>query len=113
MRRGEIYWAELAPRPGSEQTGRRPVVLVSRDALNRLAAWRSVNVVPLSTSKRRAGPTAVALSRGTAGLAEDSLALCHQVTTIDRSKLSALIGMLPPAELARLEQGLKLALELD
>ena len=115
MRRGEVYWAELAPRSGSEQSGRRPVVLVSRDALNRLAAWRSVNVVPLSTSARQArcGPTTVAVARGTAGLAQDSLILCHQVTTLDRSKLTALIGVLPPGELARLDQALKLALELD
>ena len=29
MRRGEIYWADLEPRSGSEQRGRRPVVVVS------------------------------------------------------------------------------------
>ena len=113
MRRGEIYWADLDPRSGAEQTGRRPVVLVSRDALNRIPAWRSVNVVPLSTTKRRPGPTMVAFRAGTAGLPQESLALCHQVTTLDRGKLRALIGTLPAPELARLDSALKLALELD
>ena len=107
MRRGEIYWADLDPRSGAEQTGIRPVVLVSRDA------WRSVNVVPLSTTKRRPGPTMVAFRAGTAGLPQESLALCHQVTTLDRGKLQALIGTLPAPELARLDSALKLALELD
>ena len=31
MKRGDVYWADLAPRSGSEQTGRRPVILVSSD----------------------------------------------------------------------------------
>src|SRR5580658_697712 len=31
MKRGEVYWADLVPRSGSEQTGRRPVILVSHD----------------------------------------------------------------------------------
>lgn len=26
MKRGEVYWADLAPRSGSEQQGRRPVI---------------------------------------------------------------------------------------
>ena len=34
MRRGEVYWAELAPRSGSEQMGRRPVIILSDDAFN-------------------------------------------------------------------------------
>jgi len=29
VKRGEVYWAELAPRFGSEQSGRRPVMVVS------------------------------------------------------------------------------------
>lgn len=33
MKRGEVYWADLAPRSGSEQRGRRPVVVISHDAL--------------------------------------------------------------------------------
>jgi mRNA interferase MazF len=49
MKRGEVYWALLAPRSGSEQTGRRPVIVVSNDGFNQTPAWRSVIVVPVST----------------------------------------------------------------
>jgi mRNA interferase MazF len=34
MKRGEIYDARLEPVEGSEQGGTRPVVIVSRDAIN-------------------------------------------------------------------------------
>ncbi len=34
MKRGEVYWAELTPRSGSEQQGRRPVVVISHDVFN-------------------------------------------------------------------------------
>ncbi|MEW6277571.1 MAG: type II toxin-antitoxin system PemK/MazF family toxin [Candidatus Eremiobacterota bacterium] len=115
MLRGEIYWALLEPRSGSEQRGRRPVVIVSRDALNQVAAWRSINVVPLSTSFRQArrGLTTLLLAAGVGGLAQDSVALCHQVTTLDRAKLADRIGQLPPEQMARLNEALRLALELD
>jgi mRNA interferase MazF len=88
MKRGEVYWADLAPRSGSEQRGRRPVVVISHDAFNQTPGWRSIIVVPLSTSVAQAGrgPSAVWLSQGAAGLSQDSVALCHQVTTIITEK---------------------------
>ena len=66
MKRGEIYWADLAPRSGSEQQGNRPVIVISHDAFNEVPSWRSVIVVPVSTSasQARRGPTAVLLERG-------------------------------------------------
>jgi mRNA interferase MazF len=64
MKRGEVYWADLAPRSGSEQQGRRPVIVISHDAFNQTQKWRSIIVVPLSTSVGQAGrgPSAVLLS---------------------------------------------------
>ncbi|MBI2893761.1 MAG: type II toxin-antitoxin system PemK/MazF family toxin [Deltaproteobacteria bacterium] len=114
MIRGEVWWADLAPRSGSEQRGRRPVVVVSHDAFNRAAGWRSVIVVPVSTSSRQAkrGPTAVALPRGAGGLARESVALCHQVTTLDRAKLWRHVGTLPTGSLEAIAHGLKAALDL-
>jgi mRNA interferase MazF len=112
MKRGEVWWAELFPRSGSEQSGRRPVVVVSHDGFNAIPAWRSVIVVPLSTSdaQARRGPTAIGVPRGTAGLSRSSVAVCHQVTTIDRSKLTRHVGTLPAEVLAEIEFGLKAAL---
>lgn len=112
MKRGDVAWADLAPRSGSEQGGRRPVVIVSHDAFNETPSWRSLIVVPLSTSprQRRRGLTAILLPAGTAGLSTESVALCHQVTTLDRGKVIEPIGALPPPLLREVERGLLAAL---
>jgi mRNA interferase MazF len=115
MKRGEVYRANLVPRSGSEQTGRRPVILVSDDGFNQTPGWRSVIVVPISTSAAQAkrGPTVVELPGGVAGLAKRSLAVCHQVTTLDRAKLTRRIGVLPSEYVREVEDGLKAAMDLD
>ena len=114
MRRGDVFWAELAPRSGSEQQGRRPVIVLSHDAFNEIPPWNSVIVIPCSTSEaqRRRGPTAVFLATGTGGLRGDSVALCHQITTLDRSKLIQQIGCLSEAALRAVETGLRAAVDL-
>jgi mRNA interferase MazF len=115
VRRGEIYLAELKPRSGSEQQGRRPVIVVSHDSFNQIKTWRSTIVVPLSTSKNQArrGPTAVPVPEGMGGINRDSLALCHQLTTLDRSKLTQRLGLLPDSLLHAVEEGIKVALDLS
>ncbi len=114
MNRGEVWWADLAPRAGSEQRGRRPVVVVSSDAFNAVAAWRSVVVVPLTTSERllRVGPSAIAIPAGAAQLPAASVALCHQITTLDRSNLVEPVGVLPADLLRDVERAVVAALDL-
>jgi mRNA-degrading endonuclease toxin of MazEF toxin-antitoxin module len=41
------------------------------------------------------------------------VALCHQVTTLDRAKCMEKIGSLPSEYLRHVEEGLKAALDLD
>jgi len=114
MKRGEVYWADLVPRSGSEQQGRRPVIVFSHDAFNQTQGWRSIIVAPLSTSVAQAGrgPSAVLLPQGAAGLSKEGVALCHQVTTLDRSKLTQRIGELNSTELRQVEEGIKAAMDL-
>jgi len=115
MTRGEVYWADLVPRSGSEQSGRRPVIVVSHDGFNQTPAWRSIVVIPISTSasQGKRGPTVVEIPGGAAGLPKTSFAVCHQVTTLDRAKLTRRVGSLPPEFLSVVEQGLRAALDLD
>ena len=114
MRRGDVFWGKLSPRLGSEQQGQRPVIVLSHDAFNEVPSWQSVIVIPCSTSgaQRRRGPTAVFLPAGTGGLPEDSVALCHQITTLDRSKLTRRLGSLPEPALRVVENGLRAAVDL-
>jgi mRNA interferase MazF len=88
---------------------------MSHDAFNQTPGWRSIIVVPITTSASqvRRGPTVIELSRGTAGLAKTSFAVCHQVTTLDRSKLTKRVGSLTSEPLRNVEDGLKAAMDLD
>ena len=90
------------------------VIVMSHDGFNLTPAWRSVIIVPVSTSPSQAarGPTAVALPAGAGGLGKASVALCHQVTTLDRAKLATPLGRLTPEQLRAVEEGLKAALDL-
>jgi mRNA interferase MazF len=114
VKRGDLYWAELRPRSGSEQQGRRPVIILSHDGFNETAGWRSIIVIPCSTSEaqKRRGPTVAFLAQGTGGLLVDCAALCHQITTLDRSKLTQRIGALPRESLLAVEAGVRAALDL-
>lgn len=114
MKRGDIYKVSLSPRSGSEQTGTRPAIVISHDAFNQTLNWRSVIVVPVSTSSSQAkrGPTAVFLPKGNAGLSSDSVALCHQVTTLDKAKLTRYLGTLSDKLLEQVEYGLKAAMDM-
>ena len=101
MQRGDVFWADLIPRSGSEQRGRRPVIIVSHNGFNQTPGWRSIIVVPISTSaaQARRGPTAIALPQGAGGL--------------DRAKLTQHVGALSPELLNQIDVGLKAALDLS
>ena len=42
-----------------------------------------------------------------------SFAVCHQVTTLDRAKLTQRLGTLPSESLREVEEGLKAAMDLE
>jgi len=88
---------------------------MSNDGFNEIDAWRSVIVVPcfMSDKQRARGPTAVALKKGAGGLRKSSVAVCHQLTTIDRAKLVSRWGTLDAEDLRAVEDGIKAALDLS
>ena len=90
-----IFLASLDPVTGSEQAGRRPVLVLSRERLNQVLPV--VNVLPLTSrksSQRAIYPNEVLLPAGTAGLAVDSIVLCYQIRTLDKQRLARQIGVL-------------------
>ena len=95
-----IFFAVLDPTRGSEQAGRRPVLVVSRERINQLLPV--VNVIPLTSRKSDARviyPNEVLLPAGTAGLRVDSIALCYQIRALDKSRLGRDLGELDDANL--------------
>jgi len=112
MNRGEVYLARLDLSEDSEQAGVRPVVIVSRDAINRSSPV--VIVVPCTTwsEGRRVYPSQVLLHAPEGGLRADSLALAEQVRAISKVRLTDRWGMLAVDSLHRLERALLIAMDL-
>ncbi len=112
MRRGEIYDADLDPTQGSEQAGTRPVIIVSRDAIN--AASTVVICVPCTTYRqgRRLFPSQVFVRAPEGGLSVDSVALCEQVRAVSKMRLRRLRGSLSSQTLERIDRALAVALDL-
>ncbi len=102
-RRGEVYFVRL-DKP-------RPALVISADALNRHAL--DVCVVPMTTVEHPKFSLRVHLKPGEAGLQRDSWAKCDQVTTLEKSLLIyPPRGRLADDTLKRVEEGVKLALQL-
>lgn len=87
-----VYRAGLYPVVGSEQGKTRPVLIISEDAINDLL--NVVNVIPITSRKegRRIYPNEASIPAGTCGLPKDSIALCYQIRTLDKLRLSHLYG---------------------
>jgi mRNA-degrading endonuclease toxin of MazEF toxin-antitoxin module len=115
LKRGDVFWADLVPRSGSGTTGGLPVVIVSHDGFNQTPNWRSVLVVPVvpSPSERPLGLTIAALPAGSASLKVDSIAVCHQITALDRARLSQRLGSLSHKLLHDVDQALKAAIDME
>ncbi|MGK7882417.1 MAG: type II toxin-antitoxin system PemK/MazF family toxin [Crocosphaera sp.] len=112
MKRGEIYDARLEPVEGSEQGGTRPVIIVSRDAIN--AYSPVVLAVPCTTyrSNKRIYPTQVLIKASDGGLISDSIAMADQVRVLSKTRLLKLRGTLNNEKIAQLNQALLIALDL-
>jgi len=90
-----IFLASLDPTKGSEQAGKRPVLVISREQINQTLPV--VNIIPLTSRKsasRVIYPNEVLLPAKTAGLRVDSIALCYQIRTLDKKRLERRLGRL-------------------
>ena len=94
-----LYYAILTPTVGSEINKKRPVLVISEEEINQILPV--VNVLPLTTRKkgRRVYPNEVLISAGTGGLTNDSIVLCYQIRTLDKSRFIKEIGNIEALEL--------------
>ena len=86
MKRGEVYDARLDPTEGSEQAGIRPVIIVSRDAINKSSPV--ILAVPLTSYKPQkcVYPTHVLIQAPEGGLDRDSIAKAEQVRVLSKKR---------------------------
>ena len=115
MLRGEIRLADLEPVRGSEADKRRPVVLVSNDRANSIAARLGrgvVTVVAVTSNTDRIYPFQAMLPASATGLRQDSKAQAEQVRSIAVERLGAVLGEVPAELMDRVDDALRLHLQL-
>ena len=78
INRGSIYFVDLTPAKGREQTGRRPVLVVSSDAINRQPLVLTVVVGTDAKHVLRDYPVNVRVSATETGLPHDTVFLCFE-----------------------------------
>ncbi len=99
MKQGEIYWAELNPALGREQNGKRPVLIVSGNAMNEHLGL--VIVCPFSSSKKDyPGSVFIPKSPGN-GLEKDSEILTFQIRTLSGKRLGERLGRVSKEQLKK------------
>ena len=104
MRRGEIWWAELEP-----PTGRRPVLLLSR---NEAYSVRSLVIVAPVTTRIRLIPSEVPLGAED-GLPQDCVANLDTITTIPKDCLRSRLAVCSVKKLKEIEAAIHFALGME
>jgi len=115
MKRGDVYWAELVPAQDRNRPVDAPLLSFPTTAsIERLDGDPSLSSQYRGPHLKGSGDLPVVeISGATDGLAKTSFAVCHQVTTLDRVKLSKRVGNLQTESMREVEAGLKAAMDLD
>jgi mRNA interferase MazF len=101
--RGDVRWADLGPTRGSEQAGRRPVLVLSRDVFNERSG--TVIAAAVTSQPQRAGfPLTLQLTDS--GLPKRSWVKISQIRTLAVERLGARLARAAPEELAQVVDGL-------
>lgn len=117
--RGQVYFVRLGPTRGREQAGRRPVLVVSADAINRQPLVVTVVVGTDAQKVPRDYPTNVRVTSRESGLPRDTVFLCFQVRSLDPGRFidpvasrPALAGELSQDKMRQIDEALRLTLDL-
>jgi len=94
----DIWYCSLDPTEGSEQHGKRPVLVISNDAVNthlNICCVLPITSVKADTVVHR---TEVFLPMNISGLHKDSLVLSHQIRTVSHARLISRLSKLTDEE---------------
>jgi mRNA interferase MazF len=101
--RGDVRWADLDPTRGNEQSGMRPVLVLSADVFNQRSG--TVIAVALTSQPQRAGfPLTMELDD--AWLPKRSWIKISQIRTLSAERIGKRLGTVEPEQVARVLEGL-------
>jgi len=119
IKRGDIYFVDLSPVKGREQRGRRPVLVVSSDAINCQPLVIVVVVGTDGVNISRDYPVSVRLSPEETGLPEETVFLCFQLRAFDHERfidsvngISAPAGSVSQERMQEVNEAIRMALSL-
>lgn len=92
IKRGDIYYADLSPVVGSEQGGKRPVLIISNDVGNKYSPTVIVAAITSKQTKSKL-PTHYYLT-GVNEIPDDSIILLEQIRTLDKRRLKEWLAQL-------------------
>lgn len=104
MKQGEIWLANLNPGKGSEQTGERPVVIISGNLLNQYLPI--VIVCPLTSKIKNYKGNLVIQPEKNNGLKVPSEILTFHIRSVSKDCLISKTGSIGPEQLAQIKKGL-------
>jgi len=111
VKRGTVVLVSLDPTRGHEQRGARPCVVVTSPTVSSDQRFPMLAVVPL-TGTAGEGALYPNLLPGSSGLRQPSWALIDQLRSVDKRRVIKVFGEVSPAELAEIDDGIRLFLGL-
>lgn len=110
-RRGDIYFANLNPFIGSEQGGKRPVLVLQNNDGNFFSS--TLIVAPMTTRvyKKQDLPTHYILEKAK-GLSYPSIVLLEQIRTIDKRRVIAYMGKVSKEQMSEIDDYIRTSLDL-
>ncbi len=97
MRQGEIWMSDLNPVMGSEQAGRRPVVILSGNLMNKFL--QVVITAPLTSKIKNYQGNPILTPSSANGLKSESELMVFQIHSISKDRLIEKIGEISKEEL--------------
>lgn len=105
IRRGDMFYADLTPGIGSEQSGFRPVLIIQNDTGNKHSQTVIAALITSRAASKAKLPTHCPV-KAQQGLGRDSLILLEQIRTIDKKRLKEYIGTLETEDMSRIDKAL-------
>jgi len=109
IKRGDIYYAELDPVIGSEEGGRRPVLVIQSNAGNQSSP---TTIVAPITCRPKHGGHALHVLLDAPRLYEGSQALLEQIRTVDKSRLRRFVCAVSDNDMRQVECAIHTSLAL-
>ena len=113
IRKGSIYWVDFTSAGNSEANGLSPCLVIQNDVLNS-SKLNTVSILGITANLKFGElPGNVLLDEGEANLPKPCVINVTRIKTVDKIRLKEKIGSLTKERMARVEDGLKLVLNLS